>query len=349
MHDGEGIGRRASPRPMTTRLSLALDKGLLELPSGAVGFWNAPGTFHPPVENAYLSQSFAPWLEALKAQGLRVSPEPDAPVAASVIFCHRAKPATLDLIAKAIQLTEPGGLIALEGDKTDGVDSVIKLVKPLAPEVETFAKSHGKLAWFANPGTAPSEWQSDWITLASGFQTWPGIFSADGIDKGSALLTETLPPLKGTVADLGAGWGYLSKMLLDKSPDISAMTLIEADYHAIEAAKRNISDPRASFIWGDANTHTGAYDAVITNPPFHTSRKPDPEVGRAFLRSAARLLKPKGALWCVANRTLPYETLLDDLFRNSETSANSPGFKVLCAKYPRDTKPTRPALQGRVT
>ena len=43
-----------------------------------------------------------------------------------------------------------------------------------------------------------------------------GIFSADHIDPGSALLAEHLPKnLRGRVADLGAGWGFLSRAALE--------------------------------------------------------------------------------------------------------------------------------------
>lgn len=334
---------------MTSRLSLALDKGLLKLPSGPVGFWNAPDGFEPPLDDALLSQGFAPWYDRLHARGLNVTPTPEGAVAASVVFCHRSKEATLDLLAQAFDLTADGGLIALEGDKTGGVDSIIKAIRPLEGDLDVFAKSHGKFAWFSNPETAPEYWMSEWSQTPDGFWTWPGIFSSDGVDKGSAVLAAHLPPLKGTVADLGAGWGYLSHTALERSPRISQITLLEADFQASQAAKRNISDDRATILWADIHAHNATYDTIICNPPFHTSRKPDPEIGRAFLRKAAALLTPKGEFWCVANRTLPYESTLRELFRGVEAITESSGFKVFHARIPTVSKLTRPASQGRVT
>ncbi len=331
-----------------TRLSLALDKGLLVLPDGPVGFWNAPEGFQPPVEDAYLSQAFAPVFDQFRRAGFRVTPTPEGQVAASVVFCHRAREATLDLLSRAMELTDPGGLIVLEGDKTDGVDSAIKALKSIA-DVETYAKAHGKLAWMVNLGRAPDAWRSDWRLIADGFQTWPGIFSADGVDGGSALLASCTSALMGRLADFGAGWGYLSHMALSQSPEITSATLIEADFHAAEAARRNVMDPRAEIIWGDVQAHVGEYDVILCNPPFHTSRKPDPEIGRAFLRRAATCLAPKGALWCVANRTLPYETTLAEHFRSVETITENAGFKVLHARIPTRTKQSRPAARSRVT
>lgn len=333
-----------------TRLSLALDKGLLTLPdAGPVGFWNAPADFHPPVETAVLSQAFAPGFNQLTDAGYDVTPLPDHEVTASIVFCHRAKEATLDLIARAMKLTQPGGKILVEGNKTDGIDSIIKSLKTIAPNVETFAKSHGKLAWFENSAKPPEDWTSDWRQIDEGFVTWPGIFSSDGADAGSALLAATLPPLSGDIADFGAGWGYLSQKALQSSPKVTSATLIEADFHAAEAARRNVCDPRADVIWGDIHRLQGRFDAILCNPPFHTSRKPDPAIGRAFLATAAQRLTPKGQLFVVANRTLPYEATLQERFKSVEALASQGGFKVLHAKYPVLAKQSRSRPHSRVT
>lgn len=332
-----------------SRLSLALDKGLFELPKGPVGAWNAPAEFDLSHPDFRLSQGFAPVFDGFQAAGYSVSPDPEGAVAASIIYCHRSKDATLDLIARAIELTAKGGLIVVDGAKTDGIDSAVKALKSIAPEVETYSKAHGKAAWISNPGTAPSNWRSAWRQIDGGFETWPGIFSADGIDAGSRLLAETTTSLKGHIADLGAGWGYLAHRALADHPDIQFATLIEADFHAAEAAKRNIKDSQAQVVWGDIHAHLGSYDAILCNPPFHTSRKPDPEIGRRFLTKAATLLKPKGTLWCVANRTLRYEPTLEENFRKVETVAVDAGFKVIQASFPTTTKHPRAASRARVS
>jgi 16S rRNA (guanine1207-N2)-methyltransferase len=46
------------------------------------------------------------------------------------------------------------------------------------------------------------------------FITVPGVFSADHIDPASELLKKYLPNnLKGSGADFGVGWGFLTKYL----------------------------------------------------------------------------------------------------------------------------------------
>ena len=72
-----------------------------------------------------------------------------------------------------------------------------------------------------------------------GIKPHPGVFSADGIDPASALLLATLPAKLGPrVADLGAGWGYLSAGLL-KDERITSLHLIEADHTALACARVN--------------------------------------------------------------------------------------------------------------
>ncbi|EPX81763.1 class I SAM-dependent methyltransferase [Litoreibacter arenae] len=322
-----------------TRFSLALEQGLLALPDGDIAVLNAAGdmdlSFAAP-ERMHLSQSFYPDHTALTSRGFSVSVKPAQPAAASLVLCHRSKPATFDLIARAAELTAAGGIVAVEGAKTDGVESVLKAVRARFDGVEVYSKAHGKLFWFPRPDTLPDlfDWQAKPITIDGGFTTYPGVFSSDGIDKGSALLAQHLPDFKGPVADLGAGWGYLARKILS-SEGVTTLDLIEADHHALEAAKLNISDARAAFHWGDVTYHTGKnYAAVVSNPPFHLGRKPAPELGQMFIRRAADMLMPKGQFWMVANRNLPYEQTLNERFGQVDTIAQTAGFKVICARRP---------------
>ncbi|MCK4713087.1 MAG: methyltransferase, partial [Marinosulfonomonas sp.] len=111
---------------------------------------------------------------------------------------------------------------------------------------------------------------------------------------------------------------------------------IEADYAALECARMNVTDERAHFHWADATRLTPAqpFDGIITNPPFHTSRKADPDIGRSFITAAAGMLTPSGQMWLVANRHLPYERTLAGVFRNVEEIAGDNAFKILRATRP---------------
>ncbi len=88
------------------------------------------------------------------------------------------------------------------------------------------------------------------LVEALGLWSQPGIFSWDRLDPGSALLIETLPALAGRGADFGCGIGVLSHAVL-RSPKVKGVTLVDVDRRAVEAARRNVDDPRAAVRWAD--------------------------------------------------------------------------------------------------
>ena len=168
------------------------------------------------------------------------------------------------------------------------------------------------------------------VVEALGLWSQPGIFSWDRLDPGTALLIETLPALAGRGADFGCGLGVLAHAVL-KAPKVKGMTLIDIDRRAVEAARRNVDDPRAEIRWADlraALTGLANLDFVVMNPPFHQGGMEDQGLGQGFVATAAKVLRRSGALWLVANRHLPYEGILKPLFTRVEVRAEARGFKV---------------------
>ena len=102
------------------------------------------------------------------------------------------------------------GPIIIDGQKTDGIDSIYKECKKSGSSVgSAYSKSHGKVFEIFNGDFSHLAEMSDAKSVEGGYVTRAGVFSADGIDRGSALLASRLPKdLKGRIADLGAGWGY---------------------------------------------------------------------------------------------------------------------------------------------
>ena len=164
-----------------------------------------------------------------------------------------------------------------------------------------------------------------------GLDAWsqPGVFAWDRIDGGSALLAEHLPVLKGAGADLGCGYGALATVVL-RSEAVTALRLVDLDRRAVEAARRNVTDNRATLEWADARTldDTGDLDFVVMNPPFHDGGAEDRRLGQAFVRKAAGLMKKGGVLWLVANRHLPYEAELNAAFKRVTPVTEGGGYKL---------------------
>ncbi len=318
-----------------SRLTLALD-GALTLPEGRLAVFAAPAGYDLSSvvrDRVQVVQPLYPDHQAWVRAGVATSVVAEGAFAAALVVLPRAKAQARALLAEACRVTG-GGLVLVDGQKLDGVDSLLKSLKKTCHVEQVIAKAHGKIFWFR--GADLSHWQAQDIALPGGFVTRPGVFSAEKIDKGSQALLEALPAdLSGHVTDLGAGWGYLSRAILER-PAVTGLDLVEADHLALDCARRNVPDPRARFFWADATTFEprALSDAVVMNPPFHQGRAGVPDLGRAFIRAAARLLKPSGRLIMVANRHLPYEQELASCFGQVEDLGGTPGFKLLGGAKP---------------
>lgn len=314
------------------RIAMAVDAGL-SLPEDVLVLQPDQGADLSDVPGARVVQPFRPAFEAFQRQGFHVTPEPDGDAEAVIVCLPRAKAEAYGLVAEAAARSQ--GLVIVDGQKTDGADSLLKAVKKRVPLGGVVSKAHGKLFWFA--GTDAFE---DWATgpelTPGGFWTAPGVFSADAIDPGSALLAEAIPPLKGEVADLGSGWGFLAAHIL-AHPDVVRAHLVEGHHMALQCAEHNVTDPRARFYWADVRhwVAPSLMDTVVMNPPFHDGRIADPGLGQAFIEAARAMLKPKGQLLLVANRHLPYEETLAQGFRNVVDLGGDGRFKVMRAEAPR--------------
>lgn len=316
-----------------SRLALALQQAAIEQPSSVAAFnvEDVLPAFSP--DTVSIEQSFRPPYDRLQALGYRVETQLAGRFEIALVSLPRAKAAARDLVARAAAVTE--GLVFVDGQKTDGIDSLYTALRKKTEVAGTLTKAHGRCFWFQG-GVDLSDWRAAPLHPAPGFQTRAGVFSADKVDRGSVLLAEAFGhTLKGRVADLGAGWGFLSAQAL-RSEAVTHLDGVEADHRAVACAQLNVADPRAQFHWADATLwEVEPYDAVVMNPPFHTGRDGDPGLGQAFIQRAAHLLKPGGVLWMVANRHLPYEDTLKARFARYEEVAGDGGFKVFRASRPR--------------
>jgi 16S rRNA (guanine1207-N2)-methyltransferase len=162
------------------------------------------------------------------------------------------------------------------------------------------------------------------------------VFSWDRLDPGTALLLEWVDGLSGRGADLGCGVGILGKRVLE-SPDVRQLLCADIDRRAIDAARRNIADPRARFLHRDLRAWDASasepdmanLDFVIMNPPFHAGGAEDRGLGPTFISAAAGMLRKGGVCRLVANVALPYETTLAAEFSTGTILARAGGYKIL--------------------
>lgn len=326
------------------RILLPFENEFLTIPEeGEVLYIRPPATMPSDFEDfphIVCEQGFKPFADKLTLGNLTVVPKASGEFPMVLLALTRSRAENMSNFARACRMVTAGGTVVVSGDKTDGIDSMLKAVKKIFEIAGVLSKSHGKVFWLTPTTPAPADWEeaAKPKTNAFGYLTASGMFSPDKIDVGSEMLTEYFDKsIKGAVVDLGSGWGYLSKHVLVKCEKLTSLDLYEAEYSALEASKSNISDERAAFHWADVTTMEKPpepYHTVICNPPFHQGRTAEPALGISFIAAAARIMKPSGQLLLVANRQLPYESAMDAHFKNWEILEQGKAFKIIRARRP---------------
>ena len=245
---------------------------------------------------------------------------PDGKWPVVLVLPGKSRDEALAWFAAARERLEAGGKLVVAMPNTAGAGRFEKELAKATGNIFSLQKHKCRAFHATEDGSWNESLFAGWRTLGerreiSGFTVEAGIFSSDHIDPGSQLLADHLPAhLHGHVADLGAGWGFLSAALLQRCPNISRLDLFEADTRALACARINLAENvrEIGFHWHDVTTGLpGVYDAIVMNPPFHTGQATDVDLGRAFLKVAATSLKRGGKLLLVANRQLPYEAALE--------------------------------------
>lgn len=343
--------------PVLETLLLPLENGTIDLPPAPqrVLFLRARmgkdlGVFDK--SQLDLVQSFAPDREALAAGGYEAQPDIRGETYGLVLLLPpRQKQEARALIAEAFRRVAPGGRVVLCAANSEGGKAFESDLADLAGALEgNQSKAKCRVAWaFRDDARLNTGLLAEWLEgdavrpiLDGRFVSRPGLFAWDHVDPATDLLIRTLPVnLSGIGADLGAGFGVLSSGVLARCPKVAALDLYEAEKRALDLARQNLAAEtaprRLQFFWADVTKGLGRpYDFVVMNPPFHQATKADrTDVGQAFIRAAARGLKPGGHLWMVANRHLPYEGVINELFTDLTMAADEAGYKVIHARKVR--------------
>lgn len=159
-------------------------------------------------------------------------------------------------------------------------------------------------------------------------QTAGGIFSPDGIDKGTTILLNEAPPpaSQGNLLDIGCGWGPVALTLALRSP--------EATVYAVDVNERSMDLTRENAAsLGLKNVKVSAPDDVDPELRFTTIwSNPPIRVGKAELHSILLMWLPRlahnGNAYLVVQKNLGSDSLQRWLAAELTERFPEAGFKV---------------------
>jgi len=179
------------------------------------------------------------------------------------------------------------------------------------------------------------------------FFTNNGLFSCDKVDEASLILVENIPPLAGSLLDLGCGYGFIGIALAVKNAAkddgafisenaLTAVTFSDVNALALDYAKKNA---RKNGIAGEAlhcdflhsdgfASISQKFDTIVLNPPIHAGKA----VMYRLYEGAAAHLNPNGSFFVVIQKKHGAETTMEklqDIFGNCVVIYKKKGCYVL--------------------
>ena len=288
-----------------------------------------------------LQQHFRPLCLELEQAGYQPALELQGEFDLMLLRPSKNKTQTLAWMgAMMLQLREGGRLLACCANR-HGARSYEKALHTLCGRVGSISKSRCRLLEARRSADTDVELARRWVEAgrpryidALGMQSQPGLFSWEKADTGSMLLLSYLPErMEGRGMDLCCGYGLLARHLLRNHPEIARLFLVDADHQALDCARKNLQSfsQLTRFCWLDAASEPlpADMDWIVCNPPFHRSHEQDMALGQAIIRSACNSLKSGGRLYLVANRHLPYETIMREHMRRDRIITQESGYKII--------------------
>ncbi|MEO7360840.1 MAG: methyltransferase [Gemmatimonadaceae bacterium] len=293
--------------------------------------------------------------EVLLGQGTFVLPANTRADVVGIRIPHE-KQALFQLLFDAFNILPIGGRCYIAGANNEGIKTAQKTIADIfgnsnklaehaSHRVIVATKRHERPVTpgiFENPLLAGDAFSELAVTLRGvpiTMYSRPGVFSWDHVDEATSLLAEHMVVQPGeSVLDLGCGSGGLGTIAAMLS-GTGRVRMVDADNEAVRSTRGTIevaNVKNASVVISDVASAVidERFDVVVSNPPFHVGKATNLELPLQFIRDAFEVLSPKGRLYLVANRTLPYESMIEEQFGSVQTVHDGPRFKVLSAIKP---------------
>jgi 16S rRNA (guanine1207-N2)-methyltransferase len=263
-----------------------------------------------------------------------------------------------------------GGHLYLAGPNDGGIKSAIADAEALFGPATLLAYKGGNRAVsllkqgapaslppsFSMPGVASGTYHTFAVTLQNEtylVRSRPGVFAWRQLDSGTQMLLDALTVhVTDEVLDVGCGYGLIG-LHAARQATKGYVTLVDVDTLACDCAEATLAAngvDNARVLLGDglAAVPGQRFSLIVSNPPFHSGHEPTLQVAESFVREAHQALAPRGRLVLVANRFLPYDRLMGELFGAVQTLRQTPQYHVLYAEkvYQRKARGKSRRRQG---
>ena len=138
--------------------------------------------------------------------------------------------------------------------------------------------------------------------------TADGVFSAEHLDTGTAVLLATVPPpsKEGQLLDLGCGWGPIAIALARRSPDASVWAVdVNERALTLAAANARIAGVEVRTAYPQDIPDALGFATIWSNPPIRIGKDALHELLRTWLPR----LVPGGTAWIVIAKQLGGDSL----------------------------------------
>ncbi|KPQ29670.1 MAG: 16S rRNA (guanine1207-N2)-methyltransferase [Marinobacter excellens HL-55] len=244
-----------------------------------------------------------------------------------VVFLPKARAELTLRLTMARFLGRAGARLVMIGEKKEGIAGAVKQFQVIADNAAKVDSARHCQVWVGGNQQPLAEFVvADWIGwtdvdcagVGCSVAGMPGVFSEGSLDGGSRLLLQTLSekPLKADrILDFACGAGVIGTWLHAARPQSTREGLV---VDGVEVQAQAVMCAEATYRKAGVNGRIyssdglagleGRWQAVVSNPPFHSGVKTDTSMTEQFLREVAQHLEPGGELRLVANSFLPYES-----------------------------------------
>ena len=184
----------------------------------------------------------------------------------------------------------------------------------------------------SNPQTFRYQFGPDPNSNTYIFTTDAGVFSFGKMDAATDVLLKHIPPLTGSLLDMGCGYGCIG-IILAKEYGLE-LTQVDINPRAVRLTNENAikNGVVSQVIQSDQFSQIeGLFDTITINPPIHAGKS----VMFSMYEGSYHHLKPGGKLYIVILKKHGAESSikrLNEIFGNCQISYKKKGCNILCSK-----------------